>query len=393
MHTIRRAERNLPFACYMKGDGLMKFLHISDLHIGKRLNDVSLIDDQRFVLEQICGIAEKTACNAVLVAGDVYDKSNPSADAMTLFDNFLAGLAEKKIPVYVISGNHDSRQRVSYLSGLVKQSGIFISESFVGKAEKYVCEDEYGVLNVYLLPFIRPIDVKKYYPDDKIESYDDAVRIVIKNTEIDPSERNVIVCHQFVTGASVCDSEEFAVGGLDNISSDIFNDFDYVAMGHIHGPQHISRPQVRYSGSPLKYSFSEAKHVKSATIVDIKEKGDVEITTEPLGFLHDVREVKGGMKELMELPFSEDYVRVVVTDESVAPDARVSLLTVFPNMMRFAVENSHTMAEYSIEEAEGIENKTPTELFCDFYRLMHNNEEPTAEHIALIEEMIERLGD
>lgn len=371
----------------------MKFLHTSDLHIGKRLNDISLIGDQQYVLSQICKIACEKECDAVLIAGDIYDKANPSADAMTVFDNFLISLVDKNIPVYIISGNHDSRQRLAYLSGLVRQSGIYVCDGFSGLLDTYSVSDGYGEICIHLLPFIKPVDVKRFYPDAIIETYDDAVRTVLENSEIDVSVRNVIVSHQFVTGAALCDSEELAVGGLDNISADNFRNFDYAAMGHIHGPQNILRKEIRYSGSPLKYSFSEAGHNKSVTIVELREKGCVDINTVPLDSPHDVREVRGGMEELMNLPYSEDYVRVTVTDESVPPDARVSLLTVFPNMMRFAIENTRTAEEFSIDDSIGIENKTPCELFCDFYRLMNNNVSPTGEHIALMEKIIERLSD
>lgn len=371
----------------------MKLLHTSDLHIGKRFNGVNLIDDQKYALEQICDIAVEKECDMIVIAGDVYDRINPSAEAMALFDSFLLSLSEKKIPVYIISGNHDSQQRVAYLSGLVRTNGIYISDSCSGTLETYSAADEYGEIRIHLLPFIKPVEVKRVLPDAKIETYDDAVRTVINNTAIDTSVRNVIVCHQYVDGASLCDSEERPVGGLDNISADIFNKFDYAAMGHIHGPQHIKRPELRYSGSPLKYSFSEASHRKSVTIAELREKGNTIITTVPLSSIHDVREVRGRMDELMNMPYSEDYVRVTVTEENVAPDARVSLLTVFPNMMRFAVENYRTGGIIEKTITTVVEKKSPEELFSDFYRLMNNDEAPSQEHITLLKKVMERLGE
>lgn len=371
----------------------MKILHTSDLHIGKRMNDINLLDDQRRILLSIAGIAEETLCDAVIIAGDVYDKPNPSADAMALFDEFLHELSDRNIKVFVISGNHDSLQRVSYLSDFIRDKGIYVCGSFSGTTEKIILKDEYGNIAFHLLPFIKPQNVKAFYPDEKIETYDDAVRVTISHSGIDTSIRNIIVAHQFVTGAEICDSEVFAVGGLDNISAECFSLFDYAAMGHIHGPQHILRPEIRYSGSPMKYSFSEANHRKSVAIVEIREKGSMTIDTVPLSSPHDVREVNGSMEELMNLPYSEDFVRVTVTDESVPPDARISLKTVFPNMMKFVIENSKTKREYTSDDNDDIERKTPCELFCDFYSLMNNDVPPSEEHIALIRNIIERLGE
>ncbi|MBR6792442.1 MAG: exonuclease SbcCD subunit D [Ruminococcus sp.] len=371
----------------------MRILHTSDLHIGKRLNDVNLIEDQKYVLEQIINIAENQKCDAVIIAGDVYDKSNPSAEAMTLFNDFLMSLSERKIPVYIISGNHDSQERVAYFSGFARNMGVYISDGCKETPDVYTLEDEYGKVNICLLPFIKPVEARRILPDRKIETYEDAVRELISNVEINESERNIMVCHQYVTGASLCDSEELAIGGLDNISAELFDKFDYVAMGHIHGPQKIKRETLRYSGSPLKYSFSEANHKKSVTIADFKEKGEITVTTVPLELLHDVREVKGGLVQLMDMPYSEDYVRVTVTDENVVPDARISLLTVFPNMMKFAVENSKTVGQAEEIELSSVEDRSPTELFCDFYKFVNNNEPPTQEHIALFNEAMEGLGE
>lgn len=371
----------------------MRILHTSDLHIGKRLNDVNLIEDQKYVLEQIINIAENQKCDAVIIAGDVYDKSNPSAEAMTLFNDFLMSLSERKIPVYIISGNHDSQERVAYFSGFARNMGVYISDGCKETPDVYTLEDEYGKVNICLLPFIKPVEARRILPDRKIETYEDAVRELVSNIEINESERNIMVCHQYVTGASLCDSEELAIGGLDNISAELFDKFDYVAMGHIHGPQKIKRETLRYSGSPLKYSFSEANHKKSVTIADFKEKGEITVTTVPLELLHDVREVKGGLVQLMDMPYSEDYVRVTVTDENVVPDARISLLTVFPNMMKFAVENSKTAGQAEEIELSSVEDRSPTELFCDFYKFVNNNEPPTQEHIALFNEAMEGLGE
>lgn len=371
----------------------MKFLHTSDLHIGKRMNGVSLLGDQKNVLDQIVGIAASEKCDAVIIAGDVYDKANPSAEAMALFDSFLWNLSELSAEVFIISGNHDSPQRVDYLSEFMSRSGINICGGFCGKTETYRLTDEYGDVCIHLLPFIKPSSVRSFYPEEKIETYDDAVRIALAHSEIDSSERNIIISHQFVTGAQTCDSEVFAVGGLDNISAENFQDFDYAAMGHIHGPQYVLRPHIRYSGSPLKYSFSEVMHKKSVTIAELREKGNIEIRTVELSQEHDVREVRGSMDELMEMPYSEDYVRVTATDDYVAPDARISLRTVFPNMMKFAVENSKSVSEITMDVNDSVEKKSPLELFSDFYRMMNNDVPPSEEHITLLQKIIEGIDD
>lgn len=363
----------------------MKFLHLSDLHLGKRMNDVSLLEDQRYILNQIIQAAVDEQVDAVLIAGDVYQKASPPGEAMELFNRFLTRLAEQRILVFVISGNHDSALRVSYLSDLVRQAGIYISQGFQGHLEQYTVQDQYGPLTIHLLPFIKPIFVKKYFPDAAIETCQDAVAAILQNAPVDPEQRNVLLCHQFVTGAETSDSEELSVGGLDNVDSRVFDGFDYVALGHIHKTQKISRETLRYSGSPLKYSFSEATHEKKICVVELLEKGNIRLQFLPLHPLHEVRYVRGHLRELMDLPYSEDYVHVTVTDELVSPDARITLSAVFPNMMTFAVENSKTSTEEEIMGAETLENKSILELFCDFYALRNNGAAPTREMLDLLE--------
>lgn len=370
----------------------MRFLHTADLHIGKRVNDISLIEDQIIVLDEIASIASDEKCDAVVIAGDVYDRSAPPAEAMTAFSVFVEKLSKKGIPVYIISGNHDSGERVEYMSALLEQSGVYFYGSFDGGLRTYELSDEYGEIFIHLMPFIKPVNVKRFFPDTEISTYEDAVKAVIEKAHIDKNARNIIVAHQFITGGETCDSEEFAVGGLDNISGEVFDSFDYAALGHLHGAQRVGKDTVRYSGSPLKYSFSEANHKKSVTIVDMEQQGAVSIKIVPLNQPHDMRDVKGSLSELMSREYSTDYVRVTLTDEEVAPDAAAMLLTVYPNMMRFGVLNSKS-GEAQYTEVQDIGAKTVSELFCEFYTMRNNGVEPDKNRMRLIEEILSAMGD
>lgn len=371
----------------------MKFLHIGDLHLGKKFNDVNLLDDQIYVLNQIVDIANNKNVDALLIAGDVYDKSNPSSFAMTAFNDFLTKLVELNIKVFIISGNHDSDQRISYFSSLIKNVGVYVSEKFEGKTQKIELEDEYGKINIHLLPFVRPANVRKYYPDEKIDNYQDAIKLILENSNINYDERNVLVAHQFITGSITCDSEEMSIGGLDNIDASVFDGIDYVALGHIHKAQRLLRDSLRYSGSIMKYSFSEVNHKKTVCIVNIKNKNDLNIVLEPLSFLNDVREVKGSFKELMSMDYSEDYVKVVLNDEIVDPDARVTISTVFPNMMSFVVQNSKVNEEYLINNSENIKEKSINDLFIDFYSMQNNGVSPSEKHLELITRVLKEIKE
>ena len=252
----------------------MRFLHIADLHLGKQMNDLLLLDDQEAVLDQIIHIANDEKVDAVLIAGDVYQRTTPQAEAMALFDRFVSRLVDDGRKIFVISGNHDSALRISYFSSLVKNAGVYVTETFNGELQHVTLHDTDGDLNVWMMPFLRPAHVKRALPDEKITSYQDAVAAVIRHADIDFSKRNLLICHQFIVGCTTCDSEELSIGTLDHIDGTVFDGFDYVALGHIHGPQNVLRDTMRYAGSPLKYSFSEAAHHKSVTIVDMQEKGE-----------------------------------------------------------------------------------------------------------------------
>lgn len=355
----------------------MKLLHISDLHIGRRLGGLSLMEDQRYILEQILTIADVEKPDCMMIAGDIYDKSLPSAEAVELFDDFLTALAGRGFPVFLVSGNHDSPERLNYGSRLLNKDGIVIAGTFGGEVKKTELSDKFGKVCFYLLPYIKPATVRPYFGDG-IETYDDAVRAVLSAAEIDPGNRNVLIAHQFVTSfgraPEVCDSESLSVGGLDNVDVSAFDAFEYVALGHIHGPQRIGRDTVRYAGSPLKYSFSEARHHKSVTIAELGPKGETELRLIPLNPRRELREIRGPIKELLRAgendPASrEDYIRAVITDKGEVYDAIGRLRSVYKNLLRLDFENVRSPAEPAKTAAAGdAASRTPMELFDEFYR-------------------------
>lgn len=369
----------------------MKFLHLADLHLGKRLNDFSFLEDQVRLLCQVEEIARSERADAVLIAGDVYQKASPQSEAMAAFDQFITRLKEMGLAVFVISGNHDSAQRISYFSSLLKNSGVYVSEAFDGHLQQVTLQDEHGELVVSLLPFLKPIQLRRFYPDEKIETYQDAVQAVLRHSPVNTSKRNVLVCHQFITGAETSDSEEKTVGGLDNIDAAVFADFDYVALGHIHKPQQCARETLRYAGSLMKYSFSEVNQKKSVAVVEMGEKGETQVHTVPLNAPHDMRLVEGLMDDVLAMPYSEDYVWVTLRDELPPPDARVTVSTVFPNMMKFSVVNSKTKTDIDVLAREAMENKSPEELFTDFYRLQNNDCPPGPRHMEILRSLRKEL--
>ncbi len=371
----------------------MRFLHLADLHLGKQMNDVSLLPDQEFILEQIVSIADNERVDAVLIAGDVYQRSSPQAEVMAQFDRFVSQLAEQGRKVFIISGNHDSAQRISYFSSLIKFAGVYVTEAFNGKPQSVTLHDKAGDLIIWMLPFLRPSQVKRWLPEEKIITYQDAMEAVLRQTPIDPKKRNILLCHQFITGCETSDSEERAVGGLDNIDASVFDGFDYVALGHIHKAQKVQRETLRYAGSPLKYSFSEVTHKKSVVIVDAERKDDISMRTIPLYPLHDVRLLEGTIDELMHQDYSEDYLWITIHDEMVPPDARVTLSTNFPNMMKFSVANSKTKVDMDVLATQSMENKSIPELFSDFYRLQNNDQDLTDAHRKVIDRVLKELEE
>lgn len=375
----------------------MKFIHLSDLHIGKRVNEFSMIEDQKYILKVILNIIDDEKPDGVLIAGDVYDKSVPSAEAVQLLDDFLCRLAERKLPTYIISGNHDSAERLSFGGRLMDMSGIHLSPVYNGKVEPFTLTDEYGKVNIYMLPFVKPVNVRRFFPDSEIESYTDAIKIAVDSMNVDEKERNIIVTHQFVTGASRSESEEISVGGSDNVDASVFDAFDYVALGHIHGPQKIGRESVRYCGTPLKYSFSEANHKKSVTVVEMGEKGKIEIRTVPLVPKHDLREIKGKYEEILlkenyEGTNTEDYIHITLTDEEDIPDVMNRLRVIYPNIMKLDYDNKRTRSNQAVGKAEGVEKKSPLELFSEFY-YDRNGQTMSEEQTAFMQNLIEEIWE
>ena len=375
----------------------MKFLHLSDLHLGKRVNEVSMLDDQDYILHRILEIADAERPDAVVVAGDVYDKTVPSGEAVTLFDWFLVALAKRRIPVLLISGNHDSPERLAFGSRLLDASGIHISPVYDGQIRPVTLQDEHGPVHFWLLPFIKPAHVKRFSPDETIESYTNAIRTAIVQMGADFSARNVLVTHQFVTGAHTCESEELSVGGADNVDASAFDGFDYVALGHIHGPQNIGSNRIRYCGTPLKYSFSEASHKKSVTVVSLGAKGSLSLQLCPLYPKHDLRELRGSFVEVTDREFcagtaTDDYLHIILTDEEDVPEAVGKLRLIYPNLMKLSYDNTRTRTDSVITAAADVQRKTPLELFEELYE-KQNNQPMSEDQRAFAQDLIEQIRE
>ncbi len=352
----------------------MKLIHLSDLHLGKRVNEFSMLEDQRYILSEILDIIDREAPDGILIAGDIYDKSVPSAEAVALLDDFLVRLSARNLQVFLISGNHDSAERMAFGGRLMEGSGIHMAPVYNGTTAPLTLTDIHGPVDLYLLPFLKPAHVRRCFPDQEITSYTDAVKAAIDAMPLDTTRRNVLVTHQFVTGAARCDSEDLSVGGSDNVDAAVFAPFDYVALGHIHGPQQVGRETIRYCGTPLKYSFSEARHKKSLTVVELEEKGHVTVRTVPLHPLRDLVELRGTYEELTLRDFYEsagyrqDYVHITLTDEDDIPDAVGKLRIIYPYLMKLDYDNSRTRAGLlPTDDLEDMPRHSPLELLETFY--------------------------
>lgn len=371
----------------------MKFFHLSDLHLGKRYCELPLLEDQRHILNQILALADMEKPSAVLIAGDVYDKSVPPTDAVELFDDFINGLNARGIKVFVISGNHDSAERLAFGARLMGRSGVYISPVFDGTLGCVTLSDEWGGIDIYSLPFIKPATVRRFY-EDKIENYTDAVSAVLKNAHIDDTKRNVLIAHQFVTGSSVSGSEEMTVGDVGNVDVSVFAPFDYVALGHIHGSQTIKN--VRYCGTPLKYSLSEKNDTKSVTVVELKGKGEVNVSTLPLTPMRDVWEIRGAYAEITarnyytDAPFRYGLLHIVLTDEEEIPDAMAKLRLIYPDVMNLRYDNARTRSAAAVDDIGALEAQSPYELFLKLFK-RQNNTEPTDEQSEFVREAIEKV--
>lgn len=375
----------------------MKLFHLSDLHLGKRVNEFNMLEDQRYILDRILALAAAEKPDALILAGDIYDKSVPSAEAVELFDDFLYRLVELSVPALVISGNHDSPERIAFGSRMMDARGIYLSPVYDGSVEPVTLTDVFGAVKFWLLPFIKPVHVRRFFPDEPTETYTEAVETAVRHMALDPSERNVLVTHQFVTGAERSESEEISVGGADNVDVSVFEPFDYVALGHIHGPQSVDRETVRYCGTPLKYSFSETDQQKSVTVAELGEKGSVSVRTLPLQPLHDLRELRGTYMELTarENYFGtarEDYIHITLTDEEDVPDAIGKLRVIYPRLMRLDYDNARTRADNRLAGAEEPEKRSPLELFGEFY-FQQNNRPLSPEQEQLLRELTEKIWE
>lgn len=375
----------------------MKIMHLSDLHIGKKVNEYSMLQDQIYILKEILRIIDNEKVETVIIAGDVYDRSLPPNEALELFDEFLYQLSSRNVNVFVISGNHDSPERISYGGRMMTENKIFLSPVYDGNVKPITLNDDYGEVNFYLLPFVRPADIRRYFPDENIENYTDAVKVAIDNMNVDFNERNILVTHQFVTGAELSESEDIIVGGTDNVSGEVFDGFDYVALGHIHREQTVGKDNIRYCGTPLKYSFSEAKNIKSVTILDFNDKGNIEYSKIPLTPFRDMREIRGTYYELTlksnyESKNTEDYLHITLTEEEDIPDAIGKLRSIYPNIMKLDYDNLRTRGSGTVDAIENIESKSPFELFADLFK-QQNNQDMSEEQEEIMRNLIDKIWE
>lgn len=359
----------------------MKLIHLSDLHLGKRVNDFPMLEDQAYILDRILEMIDREQPDAVLIAGDVYDKTIPSAEAVALLDDFLVKLADRSLTVLLISGNHDSPERLSFANRLMERRGVYIAPVYHGEVTPVTLEDACGPVDFWLLPFLKPVHLRRFFPEEGVESYTDAMACAVRHMPLDLTRRNVLVTHQFVTGAERCQSEEVSVGGADNVDASVFAPFDYVALGHLHGPQNVGGERVRYCGTPLKYSFSEVRHQKSVTVVELGERGTLDVRTVPLVPKRDMVELRGSFAQVTSPEFygqvdRDAYVRVILTDDNDIYGALGHLRLIYPNLMRLDYDNPRTRSG-AVELEEAGVKRDPLELFEDFYQ--QQNHQPMSE--------------
>lgn len=358
-------------------------MHLADLHLGKRVNGFSMMEDQEYILNRILEIMEEEQPDGLLIAGDVYDKTIPPAEAVRRMDDFLTAVAAKHVPVFLISGNHDSAERVAFGHQLMQGSGIWISPVYDGTIRHHTLEDRWGEVNIYLIPFLRPSVVRSFFPDVEIEDYTDALRTIIEDLQVDTSRRNVVLAHQFVTAAGAlpetCDSEQLSVGGLDRVDGSVFSPFDYTALGHLHGPQRVGSETIRYAGSPLKYSFSELHQKKSVTVAELRAKGETEIRQIPLQPRREMTELRGTFEEILAEARKKgepqtDYYHMILTDETDVVDALSRLREYYPNIMLLDYDNRRTRSQKEVEQLDRVEERTPGELFAALYEQQNGQE-------------------
>lgn len=382
----------------IEGESAIKLLHTSDLHIGKRVNEFSMIEDQEYILQQMLNLIDEHQPDGIMIAGDIYDKSIPPEEGVNLFDRFLTDLHHRNLAVFIVSGNHDSSERLNFGGRIMEKNRIYIAGTYRGKLEQVNLKDEYGDVHISMLPFVKPAHVNRFYPE--VESYQDALEAVIRNAELTAGERNILIAHQFITNGDNqperCDSENVSVGGLDHIDASVFDAFDYVALGHLHGAQGIGRDTIRYAGSPLKYSFSEANQVKGVTMIELGEKGFINITRLPLKPIHDMRQIKGPIDALTDQKVyskadTMDYIHAILTDEDEVYDAIGKLRSVYPNIMRLDFKNARSSWNENAKlAADEVEKKNPVELFEEFY-INQNNVSLTGNQKEIMTKLFEEM--
>lgn len=376
-------------------------MHLADLHLGKRVNGFSMMEDQEYILNRILEIMEEGQPDALLIAGDVYDKTIPPAEAVRLMDDFLTAVAAKHVPVFLISGNHDSAERVAFGHQLMQGSGIWISPVYDGTIRHHTLEDRWGEVNIYLVPFLRPSVVRSFFPDAEIGDYTDALGTILEGLQLDTSKRNVVLAHQFVTAAGAlpetCDSEQLSVGGLDRVDGSVFSPFDYTALGHLHGPQRVGSETIRYAGSPLKYSFSELHQKKSVTVAELREKGEAEIRQIPLQPRREMIELRGTFEEILAEARKKgepqtDYYHMILTDETDVVDALSRLREFYPNIMLLDYDNRRTRSQKEVEQLDRVEERTPGELFAALYE-QQNGQEMQPDQKEYLEGLIREIWE
>lgn len=376
-------------------------MHLADLHLGKRVNGFSMMEDQEYILNRILEIMEEEQPDGLLIAGDVYDKTIPPAEAVRLMDDFLTAVAAKHVPVFLISGNHDSAERVAFGHQLMQGSGIWISPVYDGTIRHHTLEDRWGEVNIYLIPFLRPSVVRSFFPDAEIGDYTDALGTILEGLQLDTSKRNVVLAHQFVTAAGAlpetCDSEQLSVGGLDRVDGSVFSPFDYTALGHLHGPQRVGSETIRYAGSPLKYSFSELHQKKSVTVAELREKGETEIRQIPLQPRREMIELRGTFEEILAEARKKgepqtDYYHMILTDETDVVDALSRLREFYPNIMLLDYDNRRTRSQKEVEQLDRVEERTPGELFAALYE-QQNGQEMQPDQKEYLEGLIREIWE
>ena len=375
----------------------MRFLHLSDLHLGKRLGEMPLAKDQEYILSELAGIADSENADAVIIAGDVYDTAVPPAEAVSMFDRFITRLADSGKKIFIISGNHDSQRRLEFGASLMKNSGVYLRGTYGGAYEPVVLRDEEGEICVYMLPFVKPSSVRFAHEECEAATTDEAVRFAISAMNVDPSKRNILIAHQFVAGSQRSDSEDLSAGGSDSVGPDALAAFDYVALGHLHSSQRAGSEFIRYCGSPLKYSFSEIRGNKCALIVDVMKKGCVSVKSLPLTPLHDLRHIKGEYAQLTLLENYkgtklDDYVYITLTDEDDVPNAIGKLRSIYPNILKLDYDNVRTRTTAQFDIPSEVKMKSPEELISEFFK-MQNSVLPNEYQTQIIKDTLKKLRD